>query len=98
MAKLKLTKSEIKHVAQLAKLKLSEAEVEKFSAQLSEILEYFRILNRAATGKVEPTSQVTGLRNIKREDKSGPSLTPKEVLSGVSAQHNNLFKIKAIFK
>jgi len=97
MAKSKLTKKEVKHIAKLANLKLSEAELIRFTSQLSETLEYIDILNELNTKGVEPTSQVTGLENVTREDKPGPSLSQKEVLSGASDKDNKFFKIKAIF-
>lgn len=98
MAKSKLTKSEVKHIAKLANLKLSEKEVKKFSSQLSETLDYVDILNKLDTKGIEPTSQVTGLENVTRDDKPKPSLGQKEILSGASDKHNNFFKIKAIFE
>lgn len=98
MAKSKLTKAEVRHIAKLASLKLTEKEVEKFTSQLSEILEYIDILNELDTGGVEPTSQVTGLENVTREDKPESSLSQKEVISGASDRYHNFFKIKAIFE
>lgn len=97
MAKSKLTKAEVKHIAQLANLALNEAEIKKFSRQLDETLAYIEILNQLDTKNVEPTNQVTGLENVTREDKTKPSLTLAEALSGAAKQENNLFKIKAIF-
>ena len=63
-----LTPEQVRHVAKLARLRLSDAEVDKFSGQLSAILEYVAILNEVDTEGVEPTSQVTGLQNVTRED------------------------------
>lgn len=98
MAKSKLTKAEVRHIAKLANLKLTEKEVEKFASQLSEILGFIDILNELDTKGVEPTSQVTGLENITRNDEPKTSLSQKEVISGASDKHNNFFKIKAIFE
>ena len=64
-----LDRKQIEHVAKLAKLELTNAEVEKFQKQLSEVLDYFNILNEVDTDGIEPTSQVTGLENVMREDK-----------------------------
>ena len=64
-----LTQDQVRHVAKLARLKLSEAEVEKFSKQLSAVFSYMEELNEVNTDNVLPTSQVTGLENITREDK-----------------------------
>ncbi len=97
MAKSKLTQTQVKHIGRLTNLKLSEAELKKFGRQLSETLDYIEILNQLDTKSVAPTSQVTGLENVTREDKTRPSLTQKEALSGTVSQKNNLFKIKAIF-
>lgn len=93
-----LTEEEVRHVAKLAKLSLIPQEVKKFQKQLSEVLEYVAVLNKLDTSKVEPTSQVTGLENILREDKKGSSLSQKEVLSGAKDTHKRMFKIKAIFE
>lgn len=73
-----LSLEEIRHVANLANLTLSEDEVKKFSGQLSEVLDYIEKLKEVETKNVEPTSQVTGLENVFREDEEKPSLKIKE--------------------
>lgn len=94
----KLSKDEVKHVAGLANLKLSPQEISKFQKQLSEILDYVEILNEVKTERIEPTSQVTGLENVFRDDGTGKCLTQKEALSGAKSRHKGRFKIKAIFE
>lgn len=64
----KLSKKDVLHIAKLSKLKLSGAETEKFADQLSGVIEYVEQLNEVDTEGVEPTSQVTGLENVYRED------------------------------
>lgn len=93
-----ISKDQVKHIAKLAGLKLSSAEINKFKKQLSAILDYVEKLNELDTKGIEPTSQVTGLENVCREDKPGLSLSQEEVLSGAREKHNNFFKIKAIFE
>lgn len=95
--KLKLTQSQVKHVARLAGFSLTKNEVVKFQKQLSDILDYVAQLDEIETAKVEPTSQVTGLENVFRKDEPSPSLSPKEVLSGAKDKHNQYFKTKGIF-
>lgn len=95
---LKLTIDEVKHVAELAKLKLTSKELKKIQMQLSQILEYVGQLSEVDTKGVEPTSQVTGLENVFRQDETCPSLTQEEVLSGTKQVENGFFKIKAIFE
>lgn len=98
MAKQRLKETQVKHVALLANLKLNRREINKFRQQLSEILNYVDILNKLDTKGVEPTSQVTGLENVFRDDRTTPSLSQKETLSGTKKKTNNFFKVKAIFE
>jgi len=95
--KSKLREEEVRHVAKLAGLTLSPSEVKKFQKQLSEVLNYIEVLNEIDTEGLEPTSQVTGLENVFREDKIGSSLSREEVLSGAKNKDRGMFKIKAIF-
>lgn len=73
-----LTTEEVKYIAKLANLTLTENEVKKFSDQLSEVLDYIEKLKEVETKNVEPTSQATGLENVFREDEEKPSLKIKE--------------------
>lgn len=89
---------DVTHVAKLANLPLKPKEKEKFEKQLSEILSYVEKLNSINTQDVEPTSQVTGLENVTRQDETAPSLTQEEILSGTKSQHSGFFKVKAILE
>ncbi len=95
---MKLSKDQVKHVGRLANLPLSEEEVEKFTLQLSETLDYVAELDSVDTKGMYPTSQVTGLTNITREDKATPSLTQAAVLQNVKSQHQGYVKVKAILE
>lgn len=94
----KLSEEEVKHVAKLAQLTLTEQEIKKFQNQLSEILDYVDVLKKIDTQKVEPTSQVTCLENIFRQDETKQSLFAEEVLANSKEKKDGLFVIKAIFK
>jgi aspartyl-tRNA(Asn)/glutamyl-tRNA(Gln) amidotransferase subunit C len=96
--KQKLTKEEVLHIAKLANLHLTEAEIVKFQKQLSEVLSYMEILKKVNTAKTNPTTQVTGLTNITRDDEVKASLEVKTALSGSKEKHDNYFKVKAIFE
>lgn len=89
-------KFDIKHVAKLANLTLTAEEEEKFSAQLEETISYVEGLDEVDTDSVEPTSQVTGLENVTREDEIKPSLTQEQALSNANSTHNGFFKVKGI--
>lgn len=58
----------VKHVAELARLKLTDDEVKLYAQQLTDILEHFKDLDEVNTQGVKVTSQVTGLKNVFRED------------------------------
>lgn len=63
-----ITPEQVKHIAKLARLGLKDGDGEKFAGQLSSIIEYIEKLNEVDVRNVEPTSQVTGLENVMRED------------------------------
>lgn len=87
---------DIKHIAKLANLTLSPAEEEKFSKQLEETATHIEGLEEVDTDEVEPTSQVTGLENIMREDVIIASLTQEEALSNSKSTYKGFFKVKGI--
>jgi len=95
-----LTKKDIKHIARLAKLEISEKEIVKFQKQLSLIIGYVSELEEANTNNVKPTSQTTGLENVKREDlvDQNDNLSLEEALSGTENTHNGYFKVSAILE
>lgn len=64
-----LSKEEVEHIALLARLGLTNEEVEKYGEQLSSILDYVEQLKKVDTEGIEPTAQVTGLENVMREDR-----------------------------
>lgn len=97
MGKVGLSEKQVKHVAKLANLKLTEKEIKKFQKQLSDILKYVGQLEKVDTKGVEPTSQVTGLENVFREDEPGLSLSQKEALSGAKKKSKGFFETKAVF-
>ena len=94
----KLTKTDVLHVAKLAKIEITGKEVEKYSEQLSKVVDYFSQLSEVDTEKVEPTSQTTGLENVTRPDlvKTENCLTQDEVVSGTDGIYNGYFKVGAI--
>lgn len=92
-----LSREEVLHIAKLANLSLTDKEVEIFSRQLSETLDYIERLKDLNTDKVSPTFQTTGLKNVTREDKIKPSLSQEEALKNAKSTHKGFFKTKAIF-
>jgi len=95
---LKLTDEEVRHIALLARLGISDNEVEKFRTQLSNILENFDILSQADTEGLPPTAQSIALDNIYRPDEAGPSLTVDEVMANAPEREENCFKVNAVLE
>lgn len=93
-----LTKSDILHVARLAKLEITEAETEKYIEQLSFVIDHFSELNEVDTKSTEPTSQTTGLENVFRQDevKEANCLSQDQAIAGSDKIYNGYFKVKAI--
>ena len=94
-----LSKEEVQHIANLARIKLTEDEIEKFQQDLSEILDYFAVLKDADTSKVEATTHSIMLENVQREDKAFPS-NPKlveKLITLFPAAKEGFLKVKAVF-
>lgn len=102
---MKLTKNQVEHVGKLSNLPLSDEELEKYSEQLSEILNYIDQLNSVDTKGVEPTFNTVPEKNVLREDITVNSLTQEEALSNASKKTKGLpvgrqgyFVTKGMFK
>jgi aspartyl-tRNA(Asn)/glutamyl-tRNA(Gln) amidotransferase subunit C len=94
---MKLSKSEVEHIAELARLRLTDAEKEKYSEQLSGILNYVEKLSEIDTSQVEPTSQVTGLTNIMRSDEIIESGISEELVACAPESTDGFLVIPKIF-
>jgi len=94
---MKLSQSEVEHIATLARLRLSAEEKEKYSGQLSAILDYMEKLQTVDTTSVEPTSQVTGLTNVMRPDEIIESGIAEELVAGAPSHQNGYVVIPKIF-
>jgi len=92
----KLSREEVLNIARLARLGLTDAEVNKFSQQLSNILESFEVLQQVDTTGVSPTAQPNTLKNILKEDKIKPSLSQDEVLANAPHRDNEFFRVRAV--
>jgi len=91
-----LTRADVVHVAKLARLALSEAEVEQFTIQLGAILEHAARVAALDTADVPPTSHPIPLANVLRPDERGPSLDRDVVLSMAPAAEDGRFRVPRI--
>ncbi len=95
---MKLSNEQVKKVAQLANLPISEEDESKFANQLSAILDYIDQLNQVNTDGVEPTFNVTGLENVLQADEVKPSLSQKDAISNGSETKDGYFVTKGVFE
>jgi aspartyl-tRNA(Asn)/glutamyl-tRNA(Gln) amidotransferase subunit C len=95
---IRLSADEVRHVAELAKLRLSEAEITEFAGQLSAILEYAERLQEVDTSSVPPTPYILPLTNVMREDVPAPSLSNEEALANAPDSEDGFFRVRAVFE
>ncbi|MBU1992746.1 MAG: Asp-tRNA(Asn)/Glu-tRNA(Gln) amidotransferase subunit GatC [Patescibacteria group bacterium] len=94
-----IDEKDIKHVAALARLKLTGEEVKRFSGQLGSVFEYMKDLNEVDTEGVEPTSQVTGLSNVTEEDTVRNEYDADELLGATELPvERHQIKVKPVFE
>ena len=92
----KITPEALKHLAKLARLELTEAELATYASQLDVILDSVDKIREVAAQDVKPMSHAVGLTNVFREDLVRPSLDRKEVLSQAPAQELYRFRVPRI--
>lgn len=88
----------VKHVAKLARLGLTEEEVEVLRDQLSVILENIAILQQVDVSGVSPTAHASRLQNVMRPDLAEPSYPPEVLLANAPAQEDNCLKVRAVLE
>jgi aspartyl-tRNA(Asn)/glutamyl-tRNA(Gln) amidotransferase subunit C len=89
---------QVKHVADLARLAMTDEEVELFTKQLDAIITFAEQLNELDTENVPPTSHVLDMRNVMREDEPEPGLPREEVLKNAPDQQDGQFRVPAILE
>jgi len=95
---MQLSEEEVKHIAKLARLGLSDNEVKKFSSQLSDILGHAKMLDEVDTSKVEPIAQITGLQDTFFKDEvKDCEFSDKLLAQSPQEIQNNMIKVKSVF-
>lgn len=95
---MRLSPDEVRHIARLIRMGLDEDDVERFSRQLSTILENFEILREVDTTDVPPTSHSVAIDNVFRDDEVAPSLAPGEVLANAPREEDGCFRVRAVLE
>jgi aspartyl-tRNA(Asn)/glutamyl-tRNA(Gln) amidotransferase subunit C len=93
-----LTRAEVDHVAQLARLALTAEEAERYRTQMASILDQVAVLDELDLASIPPSAGVHPLLNVMGEDKPQPSLTLAQVLANAPQQEEGHFRVPAIFE
>lgn len=91
-----VTLNDVKHIAELARLRFSKEELENFTHQLNQILEYVEKLNELDTEKVEPLSHPIEGNNVFREDELKPSISMEDALKNAPDSSEEFFKVPRV--
>ncbi|MDK2877349.1 MAG: aspartyl-tRNA(Asn)/glutamyl-tRNA(Gln) amidotransferase subunit [Thermoanaerobacteraceae bacterium] len=95
---MRITKETVEHVANLARLYLSEEEKAEMTEKLNSILDYMEKLNELDTSQVQPTAHVIPIKNVFREDRVWESLPLKETLKNAPDRDENFFRVPRIIE
>ena len=95
---MKLSREEVLRIARLARLGLSEAEIDRMGEQLSDILENFEILKQVDTSDIPPTAQSIDLQNVLRDDEVAPSMPSEDVLANAPRKEGDYFRVRAVLE
>ena len=93
---MKLSREQVMDIADLAKLDLTEEEIEKFADQLSAVLDYAERLRQLDTDAIPPTASVLPLNNIMRDDVTQPCLPRDQVIANAPAAVDGQFQVDAV--
>jgi aspartyl-tRNA(Asn)/glutamyl-tRNA(Gln) amidotransferase subunit C len=93
---LKIKKDEVLHVAHLARLEFTEAETEKFTSQMNDILLYMDMLNRVDTAGVAPMTHAIAQKNAFRDDRITESLPQEQTLANAPDARGDFFRVPKV--
>ena len=91
-----LSAEDVRAIADLARLELSEADVVVYQQQLSDILDYFQKLQELDTSHIDPTSSVLPLTNVMRADEAGSALPLDDVVANAPDSDGQQFRVRAV--
>jgi aspartyl-tRNA(Asn)/glutamyl-tRNA(Gln) amidotransferase subunit C len=95
---MKISREEVLHIALLARLGVTDDEVDKMSEQLSDILENFEVLQQVDTENVPPTAQSIAIQNVTSDDKVAPSMPADDVLANAPQKEEDFFRVRPVLE
>ena len=91
-----LSTDEVRYIARLARVALSDEEVARLRDQLSDILDHFAVLNAVDTEGVPPTAQTFEMTNVLRDDETAPSSSREDILANAPREDGGYFRVRAV--
>jgi aspartyl-tRNA(Asn)/glutamyl-tRNA(Gln) amidotransferase subunit C len=91
-----LTKDEVKHIAGLARIGVTEKDIEKFSKDLSVILDWMKQLEEIDIEGIQPTAHVSGVKNIAREDRIQEFFDTEKIIKLFPEEKDGYDKVKSV--
>lgn len=95
---MKLTRKQVAHIAELARLSLTEEEIALYQEQLSAVLEYAERLQALDTETISPTATVLPVRNVMRDDAPCPSMAQDDILANAPEAQDGCFRVQAVLE
>lgn len=95
---MRLTEEEVRHIALLARVAMSDEEVEEMRGQLSNILDHFDVLQQVDTEGVEPTGHSVDVESVMREDQVEDSLSLDEAMANAPQRKGDLIRVRAVLE
>lgn len=93
-----ISEEDVRKIAKLARLRLTEPEVELYRGQLIKILDSMDELSKLDTSRVPPTTSVLGVTNVLREDEPQPFPDAEKLLSNAPAREGNFYKVRKVIE
>lgn len=93
-----ISREQVVHVGRLARLGLTDAEIDRLTTQLSDILDHFEALAAVDTDGVEPTAHPLPLQNVMRPDSVAPSLRRDDALGNAPEVEDGLIRVRAVLE
>ena len=95
---MKLSREQVVHIAELARLALDDDEIAQYQEQLSAVLEYAQRLQALDTDAISPTASVLPARNVLRDDAPRPSMARDDVLANAPDVEDGRFRVQAVLE
>ncbi len=95
---MKITREEVEHVSRLARLKLSDAELDSLTGEMDAILDYVEQLNTLETDDIIPTAHAVPMENAFRADECKPGFTTEQALSNAPDATENAFRVRRVIE